>query len=823
MAEHVRNELARAGVPVRPTRVTTLAQFLEPLTPLAPAPEPVLHLFIEQALETLRLPSFSAVAQFPGFHSAVAELIEEVPASALGGAFGEELKRLFQEVEASLAACGMALRNDRLRSTGSAWPFPTVFDGFFGFSPAELDLIESLAAHSDVTLTLPDWPGAAAARQRLLTIGFTEHRLTQIHRAALRKMFSAPTLERETEEIARCILEHAARGRKFRDIGIILRARDPYAPVLETTLARFGIPARFYFTDPVASHPAVAYLSGLVQAILDGFDHASLLSLMRMPISGIGATPGGDKFDFALRKRIPGAGLPLRGVADVPEILSAFEPLGVWRSERRQPLDWTARLKTLHTLVPEPDKTDRVSWQQVQIWRSTAAALAAFETVLDDTAVALSAAGPITLAEFWRQAAIALSLEQLRVPDRRRDVVHVLDVYEARQWELPIVFVCGLTERHFPQYHPEDPLLNDAARSRAGLKTSAGRQSEESFLFDLAVTRSTEEVVLSYPRFNEKGEETLQSFFLQGEKAEQCETRVRPAPSRQPARIPQAPIEDLQLRGQIVQQHKSLAPTSIESFLQCPFQFFAGKTLRLRERPPAPRDRLDVLVQGSILHRALADLARMPLLGAAVFDQVFEDECQRARISPTSYRTEAVRLELLRHFEGFLNDRQVSLDWPSRVEEQFSFPLNALINIRGRIDRLDVGPRNHALVIDYKYSAGSKIREKIEENASGHLVQAGLYLLAAEKEFGLEPAGMLYCGLRKEVVWDGWHAPIQGLERIGEVRTRAALREIIDAAAAKAVEVSESIATGRIVVEPSNPDMCRWCDFRDICRLESKC
>jgi hypothetical protein len=44
MAEHLRNELARAGIPVRPNRILTLAKFIEPFTPLAPAPHSLVHL-----------------------------------------------------------------------------------------------------------------------------------------------------------------------------------------------------------------------------------------------------------------------------------------------------------------------------------------------------------------------------------------------------------------------------------------------------------------------------------------------------------------------------------------------------------------------------------------------------------------------------------------------------------------------------------------------------------------------------------------------------------------------------------------------------------
>ena len=90
-----------------------------------------------------------------------------------------------------------------------------------------------------------------------------------------------------------------------------------------------------------------------------------------------------------------------------------------------------------------------------------------------------------------------------------------MDVYEARQWELPVVFVCGLLEREFPQYHREDPVLGDAVRRGLGLDDGRQRQAEERFLFELAVTSRDRGDCLSYPRFNEKGEETLPSFFLE--------------------------------------------------------------------------------------------------------------------------------------------------------------------------------------------------------------------------------------------------------------------------------------------------------------------
>ena len=126
-----------------------------------------------------------------------------------------------------------------------------------------------------------------------------------------------------------------------------------------------------------------------------------------------------------------------------------------------------------------------------------------------------------------------------------------------------------------------------------------------------------------------------------------------------------------------------------------------------------------------------------------------------------------------------------------------------------------------ALVIDYKYSAGNKVRERVEESEAGNLVQAGLYMLAAERAMGLKPIGMLYCGVKKETSWGGWRLQIAGLERIGEGRTRQELRELMEESAQRAREVHTAITTGKVAVRPLDGKKCAWCDFQDACRVET--
>ncbi len=859
-AEHVRHQLARAGFALRPSRITTLAGFLESRAPAAPS-NFLLHLAIKEALARLRPVRFAPIAEDFGFLEALTRLAQEAPAEAVDG----DLAGIFREVERALTARGFALPRRRLLEAAKdpgALPPHLVFDGFFSFSPAERNFLAALAARTAVTVTLPDWPGADETRRGLLSRGFREQNFQHVYRSPAVEAFAAPTLEREVEEIARRVLEEAQRGQHFRAIGVILRVREPYAAALETTFARFGIPARFYFPDALSAHPLIAFFTAIVRALLSGWDYEKLLAVAQMPASGLDS-----RFDFALREHIPGRGLPLAWLDETPPFLERLAAIDSWRLDRAEPRSWSSRLKTLHSFAIEPAIGEKISRDELRAWQSAAAAAETFDAALEEAAAVLNetGSGAMPLGDFWRNVETALRVTTLRVPDRRVNVVHIFDVYEARQWELPVVFVCGMTEGHFPQFHREDAILNDVARHRARLRTSTDRQNEERRLFELAATRAIEKTILSFARFNEKGDDALPSSFLTSPvltgaapsigplistlaraaavrpglnveslsnleepddavaagRGSAPQTRVHPRPLRSVSPPVPAPVQEPGLLARLARTHNALAPTSIETFLQCPFQFFAGKTLKLRGRPPQPRERLDVRVQGNILHRVLAEWARAPLYGSAVFDDIFEEECRRARI-PFNYRTEAIRLEMRRNFEAFLADREISLSAVNRLEEQFHFALNPLLALRGRIDRLDLLPQNQALVIDYKYSAANKIRERTGDDEAGNLVQGGLYMLAAERVFGLKPAGMLYCGLRKGVSWEGWHVPVAGLERTGSVVSRGILDEMTRAAAAKAMEVFEAIASGEIAARPADEKKCAWCDYADICRVESQ-
>ncbi len=842
MAEHLRNAMAREGFVFRPGLIQTLARFIDPWT--ADHPEittPGFCLLVERTLGRLKLPDFAGVAHLPGFHAKLARTLEEMSAAGFDAAtsrhlsdtpFGAALATVANEVSGELKKRGLVMRSERLRRAASnivqngigelktAW-----LDGFLTLSDPELELIKAIASQADVNVTLPAADMAAPTRKKLLVMGFPERVLNFRRPEPARELVAAPTIEREADEIARRIIEHVSQGRSFREIGIIVRSEAPYVPLLRATFDRFGIPARFYFDSPLVEHAATRFMTGIIDALLDGWDHAATLRVLRLePRVGISAAM--DRFDFEIRKRLPGRGLErLREIADglqseddrLRRILDNFAALEPWRAQLLTPETWAARCQSLRALYRLARPRDAADHASAFAWRSQSAALDAFDAAVNEAAQAFDASQKISLGVFWSTAKSALRLTPLRLADHRRDVVHVLSAYEARQWELPFIFICGMVEGQFPRYHTADPLLPDAARrmlkqNGIRIRSAEDLEHEEEFLFDAALSRATTAVVLSYPAADSRGEQNLRSLFLDSSMAPVFCRPVRPQRLRTPGRTGSCGIRADDLIGVLGTKHAAARPTALECYLQCPFQFFGRYTLRLESPPCRPEDRLDFRARGIIVHRVLAEWDKTGGSIDDIFDRFFRDAADELSFYP-GYKTELLRAQLLADVRHFVDRDRWPADFQKLAEEDFTYTLNGGLSIRGRVDRLLKTPDNRGFVVDYKYSL--KVSDKLKQE---NLLQGPLYLLAIERAFGLRAAGMFYCSLRDGVEYAGWGEKPPG---IGKASVQAFSREWIENAVIASIKAVGEIVSGRIEPAPHDLLQCPRCDFRDVCRYDA--
>ena len=824
MAEHLGHRLAREGFVLRPNAILTLSKFVAPWTEDLPEiSAPAFYLLVERVARAIAPAEFARVLHTPGFCAALAQTVEEISsagcnAARLEGAlpptpFGPALVTVAREVEREMARRGVGLRSvrlaraaQRIAQQGLAGVNTVWMDGFLALTDPELAVVRAIGAHADLTVTLPVMDGPAATRDGLLAMGFREQSLEIERPEPAVQGFAAATIDREADEIARRILSS---GNPFGETGIIVRNPDVYVPALRAALERFGIPARFYFSDPLAGHGTVRYLSGMIEALRSGWEHATTLAAIRLA----GDSPAFDRFDFAVRERLPGQGLAslkqLTEDAAIRLLLDEFSVLNSLRDLTLTPREWAEQLSSLRGLVRAPQPVDGAGHEQAILWRSQAAAMTAFAAALEEAAQSQEDARRISLDEFWTAAAAVVRLSPLRVPDHRRNVVHVLSVFEARQWELPVVYICGLADQQFPKRHAQDPLLSDWARQRLAqsgirIRTAAEMEREERFLFELASTRATAALTVSYAESDTRGVRSLPSQFLSGP-LQRCNNTVRPTVGRVPDRpwVADPPVLPI---------FPTFTPSSLECFLDCPFQFFARYTLKLRTRPLTPQDRLDFMLQGNIVHHTLAEWHRNPQPITPLFERIFAEQCARNSVF-MGYRTEYLRRQMLDDLKRFCASDKLPPPAAILTEQKFEIAVDDALQLKGRIDRVDTLPDGRALIVDYKYSAKATVSGKMDKAT---LLQAGLYALAAERALGLAPAGVFYYGLKRDLKIVGWSDPPGAFG----MKTEPLTREWIASVARIARTAADQIREGRIAAAPASLDLCRLCDFRDVCRYD---
>jgi ATP-dependent helicase/DNAse subunit B len=272
------------------------------------------------------------------------------------------------------------------------------------------------------------------------------------------------------------------------------------------------------------------------------------------------------------------------------------------------------------------------------------------------------------------------------------------------------------------------------------------------------------------------------------------------------------------LRAAVAAKHHRIGPSSIELYLQCPFQFFARKTLELREPPCNPWERLDPRVQGTLAHRVLERHFR----DGAPVDSAFADAFESLRVKhglPEGYRTEAIRLELLHGIRLLVDDLRLKPSGTTSLfEQKFEFELGDGTTVGGRIDRVDVHDENRAVVFDYKYRRKAGIRASISENEDGVKVQSGLYLLGA-RALQFRPAGMVYCGFKREVSVAGWVLPPLYPE-LKSVCDENHIADLMQKSREVSLEAAAGIRDGRIAPQPEDVAKCEFCAFAAMCRVE---
>jgi ATP-dependent helicase/DNAse subunit B len=673
----------------------------------------------------------------------------------------------------------------------------------------------------------------------------------------------------ELELVAREIAGLVERGVAVEEIGVLVRPAGTSLELLEEVFSAGSIPFTVQRERPFRDVPTGRALLGLLRCVpgRDGAPAAGelgdLLAWLRAP--GLLERPElADWLELASRR----AGV--QGAAQAREL---------WQARHWQ-LDVVDQLAQAQERGPAAllDRAAReLYWLFCAPRRSAAEVLGAEER---DEARAL-AAGRRALAELRELARKAPDLapvsagELAELLERVEFVsghgpqpgaVAVLDPLALRARRVRVLFVCGLQEGVFPARARPQPLLAEEDRRRlsevSGLRLGEPEDllAAERYLLYAALSRPQEQLILSWHASDDDGQPTSRSLFvddvcdlfeedLLGERTRRALGAVDdlpdvPAASNAGERSAQ-PLRDELLLAELAARPWSAS--SLEKRIDCPVAWFVERMLRPEPFEPEP----EPLVRGALAHVALKDtleglrdetgsarLTRSVLPRAhQLLGEALDANEAGHPLSVAPERRAAVRRRLLADLERYLTqaaEHESPLE-PAELELGFGFSgeddrgeasslpalqLGGGVTLRGRIDRVDVGPGGEAVVYDYKGKDPPAAARWIKDGK----VQVALYMRAVEELLGRPVVGGFYqpltgSDLRARGVLDG-DAPIE-LECVAkDVREHAELRELLAEALATARVAAEHAVSGAL--DP-RPPTCAWkggCMYPTICRCE---
>ena len=480
--------------------------------------------------------------------------------------------------------------------------------------------------------------------------------------------------------------------------------------------------------------------------------------------------------------------------------------------------------------------------------------------------------------------------------------VKVLTPSQARRKRFDYLFIPGLLEGEFPGVNRNRWLVKDKERKilenmQLNIRTKSDLLILESYLYYKNILNTNKKLYLTYPTLGEgEGGEIISSFVEEAKnlfkkdtinkvqvKSFDLETNnlseiyslkelkdyaVKELEEKSLINLlPSYKIEKLRDSKEynnadgllddpeILQELKkhfsknySYSPSSLETYVQCPFKFFIEKVLKLKEIKE-PEDRLEVMQIGELYHKILFYYFTNQFPGSwseelEEYKSKIVESAQRIFSNYEGKKTlpkgiwRIYREEIIENLKQLI-EKEYKNDFqtlPFKLEYGFGLPAkyqdsienrekpvsielnNQSIKLKGKIDRIDCRRNNEDIII-YDYKLSDK-RGRTKDFFEFNELQIPLYILALQK---IMPKKQLMGGayysvlkLSKNGIWKKEFVDFSPkTNRSSTVMNEGNWERYFLDLKDKIEEVINGIKSGDFRLDPKD---CDYCDGSNICR-----
>lgn len=295
------------------------------------------------------------------------------------------------------------------------------------------------------------------------------------------------------------------------------------------------------------------------------------------------------------------------------------------------------------------------------------------------------------------------------------------------------------------------------------------------------------------------------------------------------------------LQGGQVLDEPCLSPSQIESYLECPYKWFAQRRLRLDDLDEG----FGPLEMGDFAHNALhsfykhmsEDLgeakvtpqllaqARELMADVLARHKALQPHLRQSenRLIPTSQVEHRELAELERKLMDYL-DFEVEL-LPTFAPKYLEYDVAgggavdyAGHKLLGTADRIDVDGEGRCAIIDYKGSISGSYALGVREEGRLGKVQALIYAQVVRRTLGLEPVGALYvCYGRRKMISGAYDGRVIENAHLPNMRHKDCMcadrpfSDVLEETEEAVAAALERMLAGDIRPRPETPEACKWC------------
>lgn len=474
-------------------------------------------------------------------------------------AFEERIKEDFIDKDDEYTKMSMLIKNSEIVNNAKIW-----IDGFDGFTPQELNIINELEKVADVTvaLTLDDTDNNMfllnkktfqnlAKENNIEEIYLNEQKrfnneelkhLEENYNSMLIKKYDKETKHisisiennpyNELQNIARNILEKVRdENLRYENIAIVTRNIESYKNDFKMVFTKYNIPYFFDDKHELSAQPLITLVRMLLDICTKNYSYESMFNYLKTGLTNIEdindidiienyVLEWGIKGNTWLHEWTFGKGdlekinlIRRKIIEPIAEFKNNFEKQKTVKDIASNLYDFLIKTnvyKNIQNKVEKLKEKENPSETEIEIINTYIQVWNIFIKFLDELVMVLGDE-KISFERFKNILNIGISEYQIGILPTTRDHVIIGDVNRTRNSNIKVLYVIGLNDGVFPMPYNDEGFINDAERNELLesnieiAKDTKMKLLEESFNIYKVLTMPKEELYLSYPISNNDG------------------------------------------------------------------------------------------------------------------------------------------------------------------------------------------------------------------------------------------------------------------------------------------------------------------------------